>query len=351
MSKFLILLVLLTAFHGAGVAMAQTEEDVVNPFGVLEFLHWNHSWNNFQYPNERSLEKSIALMKEAGVGTVRVDFGWQDIEPSRGINDYSKYDRLVELLSKNNIRILGILDYAADWSSPEGKWNHPDPDNTLFLKYARGVVRRYKGKVKYWELWNEPDSLIYWEPQDGLKAYVKLLKEVYVELKKTDPTCLILNGGISSGLAGVNRLYDNGAQGYFDIMNIHVFETPLDPQAIKRARSFVGLTRKLMARKGDRGKPIWITEIGCPGVEKTKKAVANWWMGKNPSEKDQARWVKEVYSNLLKETSVEMIFWAFFRDANEHWKNGTDYFGLLRNDFSKKPAYTAYQKAFQEWKK
>ncbi|MFH0827947.1 MAG: hypothetical protein V1919_02135, partial [Candidatus Omnitrophota bacterium] len=75
----------------------------------------------------------------------------------------------------------------------------------------------------------------------------------------------------------------------------------------------------------------------------------NWWMGKNPSEKLQAIWAKTVYTNLLKEKSVEKIFWAFFRDTNEHWKNGTDYFGLIRNDFSKKPAFEAYKEAYRKW--
>ena len=328
--------------------MARAEENKINPFGVLEFLHWNHSWNNFQYPDEDSLKKTIALMKEAGVGVVRVDFSWQDIEPSQGKIDYSKYDALVELLSQSKINILGILDYSADWASPQGAWNYPDPDNAFFLKYSGGVVQRYKDKVKYWELWNEPDSRTYWNPQDGLKGYVNLLKEVYVELKKIDPFCKILNGGLASGLSGVNHLYDNGAQGYFDIMNIHIFETPLDSQAIKRAQAFVRLTKKVMARNNDADKKIWITEIGCPGVKRGQK-VKNWWMGNNPSEKDQARWVKEVYGNLLEDKSVGIVFWAFFRDTNEHWKNGVDHFGLVRNDFSKKPAFTAYKEARQKW--
>ncbi len=350
MNKKPVFLLLLTFFFSMGANMAGAEERKINPFGVLEFLHWNHSWNNFQYPDRATLEKSVALMKEAGVGFVRIDFGWQDIEPVQGNIGYAKYDALVELLSRNKIEILGILDYSADWASPKGCWNYPDPDSAFFLKYAKGVVRRYKDKVKYWELWNEPDSQVYWNPQDGLKGYVDLLKEVYVELKKIDPDCKILNGGLASGLSGVNRLYDNGAQGYFDIMNIHIFESPLDPQAIKRAQAFIRLTRKVMARNKDGDKKIWITEIGCPGVKKGRK-VENWWMGKNPGEKDQARWVKEVYENLLKDESVETVFWAFFRDTNQHWKNGVDYFGLLRNDFSKKPSFTAYKQAFRKWTK
>lgn len=284
--------------------MSQAGEKKQNPFGVLEFLHWNHSWNNYNYPDRQTLEKAISLMKEAGVKTVRIDFLWQDIEPAPGKIDYAKYDGLVELLYSNGIQILGILDYSVDWASPAGIWNSPAPDSALFLKYARGVAARYKEKVKYWELWNEPDSPVYWNPQDGLKSYVKLLKEIYVELKKIDPGFRILNGGLSDGTASVNRLYDNGAQGYFDIINIHIFENPLDPHAINRAEAYIRQTKKIMERNGDGAKSIWITEVGCPGIKSGMKAE-NWWMGKNPSEKEQAKWVEEVYNRLIKIGPVE----------------------------------------------
>lgn len=341
-----ILLAVFFIFVGAGMAQAENKKD--NPFGVLEFLHWNDSWNNYQYPDRGSLEKAVALMKDAGVGMVRLDFIWQSIEYCPGTVDYAKYDHLVELLERNGIQILGILDYAADWDSPQKQWNFPNPDHSAFIRYACGVVRRYQGRIKYWEVWNEPDSSAYWNPQDGMKDYVRLLKEVYPELKRSDPACLVLNGGLANGPASVNRLYDNGAGGYFDIMNVHVFQTPLDPEALTRAKAQIVLTRKIMERNGDADKKIWITETGCPGVRKPEKP-ANWWLGKNPTEEQQAEWAKDILGGLLQEKSVEKIFWAFFRDTNAHWKNGTDYLGLVRSDFSRKPAFEAYKRAFRDW--
>jgi len=314
-----------------------------NPFGVLDFLNWNHEWNRFQYPDAATVKKTVRLMKKAGIGTVRLDFLWQDIEPRQGKFDYSKYDMLVDLLVQNNIQILGLLDYSADWASASGQWNCLPKDNGLFLAYVSGVVSRYKGKVKYWEFWNEPDSSIYLTPQDGLKSYVALLKQVYTQIKKIDPDCMVLNGGLANGLLSVNRLYDNGAQGHFDILNVHAFETPFDLIAIKRVTAFLERARKVMERNGDADKKIWVTEIGCPGV-KPGIEVANWWMGGNPTEEAQAGWVTQVYTTLRKIPYVEKVFWAFFRDTDQHWKNGVDYFGLVRHDFSLKPAYKAYQK-------
>ncbi len=319
-----------------------------NPFGVLEFLHWNHAWNSYKYPDQKSLEKAIALMKELGAGFVRIDFLWEDIEPEKGRLKFAKYDTIVDLLCKNNLGILGLLNYSATWDSPTGKWNDPSADHKNFVNYALKVIQRYKDGVKYWEAWNEPDSAIYWAQQDGLQSYCALLKEVYAAAKAEDSGCKILNGGFANGISSVKRLYENGAKDYFDILNIHIFEYPLPDNAINMAQDYIRSANEVMRKNQDADKKIWITEIGCPGV-KDGLQVKNWWMGLNPTEEQQRDWASRVFSALIKEKSVEKIFWAFFRDCLGHWEDGIDYFGLVRWDYSKKPAFFAYQNCFRNW--
>lgn len=339
-----------SAKSGVPPNLAGMRKNMQNPFGVLEFLHWSHPWNNNKYSRKEDLIKVVALMKQAGAAYVRMDFLWEDIEPKEGQFEFAKYDYIVDLLNKNNINILGLLDYSASWASPEGLWNYPPENNKLFLSYALRVIERYKDKVKYWEVWNEPDSSAYWRPQDGLKSYCRLLKDVYLAAKRIDPDCRILNGGLAQGLSSVNRLYDNGAKDYFDILNIHIFENPLNQDSIKAVVAYPRLAYKIMSRNGDAHKNIWVTEIGCPGVKRGQEE-RNWWMGKNPDERQQALWVKEVFTELLKQGYVNKIFWAFFRDCNSHWSNGIDYFGLIRWDFSRKPSFKAYKECFSNWKK
>jgi len=271
-----------------------------------------------------------------------MDFLWQDIEPVPGKHDFVYYDYIVDTLTRHNISILGVLSYHTDWASPEKRWNVPSSDHAPFLGYCEAVCRRYKTRVKFWEIWNEPDSKIYWEPQDGLAEYVKLLRAAYSALKRTDPACSVLNGGLSAGLGSVHQLYDNGAKDCFDIMNIHAFEAPKNRDAIARVVSYINSTAAVMTRNGDAHKKIWITEIGCPGVKAGMK-VPDSWLGDNPTEAQQASWVTQVFLEVLALDRVEKVFWAFFRDTNDHWKNGTDYLGLIRNDFSPKPAFRAYQ--------
>jgi len=334
-------------FAQAGETDKTREDGVQNKFGVLEFLHWDHPWNSYKYSTAEDLQVALGLIKEAGIGWVRMDFLWSDIEPECNVFDFAKYDRIVNMLFENNIKVLGILNYSTDWASSCGKWNCPPKDSKIFVDYCVKVIRRYKDKIKHWEVWNEPDSPTYWQPQDGLKVYCRLLKEVYIAAKKEDPECVILNGGISAGLGSVDRLYENGAKDYFDIMNIHIFDDPLRLDAISTVSAYPKLVYKAMSRNGDGQKKIWVTEIGCPGV-KNGSRVENWWMGNNPQEEEQARWVTDVYTKLLGDKNIEVVFWAFLRDCKGHWGNGIDYFGLVRWDFSRKPAFFSYKKIAHE---
>ncbi len=321
-----------------------------NPFGVLDFIYWNHSWNNYQYPDKQSIDLGVALMRKAGVGWVRMDFLWQDIEPRQGERHFEKYDYIVNALTAGGIGILGVLSYHTDWASPQRAWNVSSDDTSMFTAYCSAVAARYKDRVKYWEIWNEPDSGTYWQPQDGMKRYCILLKDAYRALKKVDPECFVLNGGLANGLTSVNRLYDNGAKDYFDIFNIHDFQSPYDKIAIKRTIAYVNTAYKVMCRNGDGRKKIWLTEIGCPGVKRGIQTEP-WWMGRNPSEKQQAQWVRQVCTELPKVKPLDKFFWAFFRDTDRHWETGVDYFGLVRHDFKVKPAFEEYRKAVKAYQK
>ncbi|HVO33825.1 MAG TPA: beta-galactosidase [Elusimicrobiota bacterium] len=313
--------------------------DSASPYGVLDFVAWDHGWNSHHYTPE-GIERAAELMRGAGVGWVRMDFLWVDIEPRPGRFEFERYDRIVATLQARGLSVLGILEYNPAWRSVP--WNTaPEPE--AYVRYARAVVRHFKDRVKYWEIWNEPDQAVYWLPQDDMAGYSRLLQRVYPEIKAEDPTCKVLVGGLSDGIPfKLRSVYKKAGAGSFDIVNIHPFSDPLAAQPIRELHSTYAAVKKVMDEFGDGDKPLWFTEIGCPGV--TEKIRENgWWRGTSPDEAEQAAWVNTVYREALRWPGVEKIFWAFFRDTNHHWNNGVDYFGLVRNDFSTKPAYDAYR--------
>ena len=334
------LFVVFIAFSFLSLWADEDSRDSESAFGVLAFLALNHSWNTHQYDTLEKIEQAATLMQEAGIGFVRIDFLWLDLEPEQGIFDFSRYDKIVDILNKHNIKILGILEYNPSWR--QGPWNQP-PDLELYNKFVRRVVEHFKDRVKYWEIWNEPDSNFYWTPQDEMKTYTELLKNTYPAIKAIDPTSKVLIGGLSKmPNISLKRVYQQGGKDFFDIVNIHPFVDPLTNEPINTVRAIYLSVRKIMTQYGDQEKSIWFTEIGCPGVE-SSNPENNWWNGVSPTEQQQATWVQQLYSQCLGWEGVEKIFWAFFRDTNKHFKSGVDYFGLIRHDFSQKPSFFAYK--------
>jgi len=313
--------------------------DSDSPFGVLDFLSWNHDWNHYHYIPE-SLEKALDLMREAGVGFVRMDFLWSDIESTRGTFDFKKYDLIVDSVSRRGIKILGLLLYSPAWKGE--LWNQaPAPD--LFTRYAREVVRRYRDRIKHWEIWNEPDHATYWQPQDALRSYSLLLKQVYPILKEEDPTSVIHMAGLSQPLPfSLKNIYEQAGKDSFDVVHIHPYVNPLMPSALDDLSSLYQTVRKTMEYYGDEDKAIWFSELGCPGMQ-NPGSTADWWLGTNLSEEQQAEWIHRVYGAPLRWENLQKVFWAFFRDTEDHFKTGVDSFGLIRKDFSTKPSFTAYQ--------
>lgn len=317
-----------------------------SPFGVLDFLPWDHEWNAHHYGGAKAAA-AVQKMNEAGIDWIRMDILWSDVEPEKGLWDFAKYDRLVDLLNRNGIRILAMLHYNAAWAK---EWNTP-PDTEDFTRYAQTVVRRYRGRIRHWEIWNEPNMDIYWKPQDDLRGYAALLRSVSPAIRREDPRARILIGGLTMvSEKSLEDFYRNGGAGTFDIANLHPFVDPLDPNAVQTLKGKVDRFRAVLEKHGDGAKPIWLTEIGCPGVPH-RAATANWWIGPNPLESEQAEWVTRLYGEPLTWPGVEKIFWAFFRDTPDHFHVGTDFFGLVRSDFSEKPSFAAYRDAVRRYRR
>jgi beta-galactosidase GanA len=111
MSKFRKLFVVLCLFSLAGGALrAEDARDSTSRYGVLDFFSWNHEWNAYHYPEEK-IRHAASLMKEAGVGFVRMDIAWSDVEPNEGEWVWTKYDRILDILAEYDIKVLCTLGY------------------------------------------------------------------------------------------------------------------------------------------------------------------------------------------------------------------------------------------------
>ncbi|MBP7088837.1 MAG: cellulase family glycosylhydrolase [Candidatus Omnitrophica bacterium] len=297
------------------------------------------------YKNESDIDRALELIKELGVSIIRVDFSWNHIEKEKNIFDFQRLDCIVSACQKNNIQILGVLGYSPPWTG--NNWNSPPSDVKALLNYIATTIKRYPD-VKYWEFWNEPDYYIYWQPQDDMKTYTDILKSVYTTIKSANPKSYVLLGGLTSdGFYAFKNILRYGGGDYFDIANFHPFIDPFRKNNLEEIKHKLNHIRKEL-EKYNLHKKIWLTEIGCPGIT-NKAKTCSWWFGQCPNEFQQAEFLKKLYNFILAEKDVEKIFWAFFQDTSNHFKNGVDYFGLIRTDYSKKPAYHEYKKIINGW--
>jgi hypothetical protein len=239
-----------------------------DPFGLLAFLHWNNAWNGWHF-DDATLNRALDQIQDLGVSFVRMDLLWSDIDAGPRRYQFEKYDRLVALTREHGLSLLGVLQYnKVERENGTETWNRPPDSFDEFAAYVGATVSRYKDRISHWEIWNEPNLSVYWsKPKDNLKSYADLLKKSYVAAKKADPSCIILNGGLTEPVVeDVGHLYSQGAKKFFDVLNIHTFVDPADPASEARFDAIIHGTEQVSNQHGDGAKKIWITEMGCPGA-------------------------------------------------------------------------------------
>lgn len=322
------------------------------PFGVLAFLHWNHDWNEWHF-SPPELAGGIDLLDALGVGFVRMDILWSDVNRGDSGFDFSRYDGIIESLTGRGIGLLAALQYNK--KHDEGGievWNHPPNNFDEFAAYVHATVSHFKDHVHHWEIWNEPNHPVYWQPpRDDLKTYARLLRLSYAAAKQADPGCVVLNGGLTEPLVeDVRHLYEQRGNETMDILSVHTFLDPLAPDRSEKFDGIIRGIRQVMEDHGELHKKIWITEMGCPGIPANRPSHP-WFAGEGVSESQQADWLEEQYGYINRYPFIEKMFWAFFRDTEGMFKDATDYLGLVRTDLSPKPAYERMKRLIENWER
>jgi endonuclease/exonuclease/phosphatase family metal-dependent hydrolase len=269
-------------------------------------------------------QQELKLMHQAGIGWVRADFDWSGVERQAGTWQFDHLDQTVAWAEAEGVRILPILDYDVPWARPAYK------NLDKWLEYVRRVVTRYKDRIRYWEVWNEPNLEQFWHDKPNPADYAKLLKATHETIKQIDPELVVLLGGVS-GIPWpyLEGIYEAGGKDSFDVMNVHPYRYPSSPEERPLYDDLVRL-RQLMDKYGDKGKPIWITEVGWP-TQQDRRGV---------SPERQAEMLARTYLLSL-QAGVEVVFWYEFQAPEGKPEYNEDHFGIVHRDLSPKPAYTA----------
>lgn len=126
--------------------------------------------------------------------------------------------------------------------------------------FVRRIVSRYKGRVKYYEVCNEPNFTA------GADGYFAAHKMAYQIIKEVDPQAQVMGPGtVNMDIGWLKRLYELGFKDVSDAVSLHDYEghESITPEHWQYKLSQV---RALMTSYGDAAKPIWQTERAIAGV-------------------------------------------------------------------------------------
>ena len=128
------------------------------------------------------------------------------------------------------------------------------------LDQVKEAVTRLKGRVKYWEIVNEPNYSM--SPQ----AYANLVKQVYPLIKSLDPAAVVMGPSVCGiQLGWYEAFYKAGGGPFVDAVSIHDYEGH-EGIDIFHWNYKLGKLREIMAAGGDAKKPIWQTERAIAGI-------------------------------------------------------------------------------------
>jgi hypothetical protein len=334
----------------------------MNPYGINTFLE--------QEVEDWKIHRSLSLIRDAGFTWIRQEFPWEDIEierkdifrdrrQGRDISSWEKYDHIVGLAEDYGIEIIARLDNPPAWSRAAGNeagYLAPPDDYADYGDFVYAVVSRYKGRIKYYQIWNEPNIYPEWgEGPVDPEAYTELLKVGYTRAKEADPGAVILSAGLAptteetpenlADMIFLQRMYDAGAKDYFDILSVQgygLWNGPTDRRAAPDRANFsrVLLIREMMVQNGDAHKPIWASEVGWNALPRDFEGFP--YYGR-VSEELQAEYSAQAYQRAQLEWPWMgvMNYWFFKRVSDHESDQAFYYFRMMEPDFYPYPVYNA----------
>ncbi|MBI1876633.1 MAG: hypothetical protein HYR94_00020 [Chloroflexi bacterium] len=300
-------------------------------------------------------DQILALAQAAEFDTVVQVFPWREIEPTQDQFHWEATDQIVAGAEYYGLDLVVRLDQHPAWASRVDLSLNAPPDKLEdYRDFVQRVTGRYRGRIRAYIIWNEPNLAVEWggQPPDPA-AFTGLLRVGYEAVKAGDPNALV----VAAGLAPTNsndaqamderlflrEMYRAGAGAYFDVLGAHPYsfgQAPGAPESDSHHPAFGRLAelRRIMVQNGDRYKPVWITEMGwtiAPPAEQADIQV---------SQEQQAAYLVDSLNIIRRDWPwVQLItVWNLSRPTPGDPFGG---YSLLDLDGRPRPVYEAWRQA------
>jgi hypothetical protein len=196
-------------------------------------------------------EQRAAKMTELGAGFARISFRWWQLEPEPGRYEWGSVDDYIwQRAQPRGIRLFVSLGEPPEWAGGGPDHNGTPSNLQDWYNFVFAAVSRYRGYVRHWGIWNEPNLTQFLDNRDNYEAIVAWAR---LAIRAADPTALVLGPEVSEHalddgwFAQVMSTFGRDA---FDIVTMHYY------------------TGSLTARMDSQvypwryGKEVWVTETG-----------------------------------------------------------------------------------------
>ncbi len=302
---------------------------------------------------EWKIQRTLQMVREMGASWIVEFFPWAYYQAEDGSVAWEHPDLVVGHAYANGLKVIARIGYTPDWARPPDTpltyLDHQSYD--AFAAFAAAFAARYRGKVDYLIVGNEPNLSFEWgyrstTPQD----YVDLLKAVYPAVKAANPDMHVLAGALAptlepegspwaiNDLVYLEGMYEAGAAEYFDGLAVHAYGLTFpaaaepDPGVLNFRR--VELARAIILAHGDEETPIYITESGWNDHPR-------WTMAVKPGQRMQYTLDALDLANEQWPYVEALAIWAFRYPGPT--RSYPDNFTLVTPEFVAKPIYEALQ--------
>ncbi len=154
---------------------------------------------------------------------------WADANPFPGRYNFRSLDEFISLNQSRNTEIIYTFGRTPLWASsqpgapgPYGRGQcAPPADLRAWDNYVRAIATHVAGRIKYWEIWNEPNAPNFY--CGGISTMISMAQHASRIIKGIDPSALILSPGVTGG-PGPQWLAEFLARGgnhYVDVIAFH----------------------------------------------------------------------------------------------------------------------------------
>jgi len=212
---------------------------------------------------------------------------WSTLNPKYGVYDWTNLSNYVNAVGRRGKDIVYTFGYPPAWAG------EPSAQNLgPWTKFVTEIVSRYCNSIKYWELWNEPNSPNSWAGTTA--AMVAMAKAAYPIIKSGGGIVVAPAPQGGFGYLWLRDFLSKGGGAYIDVVAIHGY-TFRKPENIV---PLVEKVRKTMADYGIASKPLWDTEH-------------SWWYGNSgygDAAVNQSKWLSR-FILLQASLGVSRAYW------------------------------------------